>query len=96
MSTEKTLTVAPPKSSKCACGQLHDPATDPELFLLTGGVSPALMPPRPNNYDPLEHSLQYTKVDVHACASCWALYAAPQMDRLRREHQQGKKRRRGL
>lgn len=94
MSTD--FRVEPPKTGKCACGQLHDPATDPRLFLLTGGVSPALLPALPNNFDPLEHSAHHTNVDVHACASCWALYAAPEMDRLRREHAQGKKRRRGL
>jgi hypothetical protein len=91
MSTEPTLDVAPPKTGKCACGQLHDPATDPRLFPLTGGVSPALMPATPKDFDGFAHT---TKVDLHACASCWALYAAPEMDRLRREHAQGKKRRR--
>lgn len=82
--SEATLSVAPPKTGKCACGQLHDPATDPRLFMLTAGV-PQLIPPRPKNF---EGWTDNTKVDIHACASCWALYAAPQIERLRREHRQ--------
>jgi len=80
-STEPSLDVREPTKGQCGCGNFRDPGTDPKLFMHTGGMC-ALVPQEPKGFTGYVHR---TDVTLHACAVCWAIYAAPKLRRKRRD-----------
>lgn len=79
MPSIESLGVHEPTKAECGCGHFRDPATDPRLFILTGGVC-ALVPQTPKNFSGNTHRADVT---LHACAVCWAIYAAPKQRKRR-------------